>query len=221
MRASSQPDFWDVRYEREEHLFGTAPNAFVASQADRIPRSADVVELGAGEGRTLVYLAGERDTHGTAVDFAPTALEQAKELADAHGVALDTVQADVRTWQPTRCWDVVLVTFVQLLPHERPAFYQLMRRIVRPGGWLIGEWFRPDHLNGAYARIGPSAADRMVPVEELRAAFAACTIERCEAADVDLAEGQRLRGEAAVVRFAARAPTARPGQQSAAGSVDS
>jgi hypothetical protein len=36
-RASSHPDFWDTRYEREDHLFGTAPNAFVTAAGHRLP----------------------------------------------------------------------------------------------------------------------------------------------------------------------------------------
>jgi len=208
MRASSQPDFWDVRYEREDHLFGTGPNAFIASQTERIPRGADVVELGAGEGRNLIHLAETRDGHCTAVDFAPTALREAEALAALHGVPLRTVQADLRAWQPDRRWDAVLVTFVQLLPHERPAFYRLMQQCVRPGGWVLGTWFRPDHLEGDYARIGPSAADRMVSPDEVRDHFHAFSIAHCAAVDVALAEGPRLRGPSAVVHLAAQAPPA-------------
>lgn len=172
------------------------------------------MELGAGEGRTLIHLAATRGTHGTAVDFAPTALRQAEALADEKDVALDTVQADVRTWQPDRRWDAVLVTFVQLLPDERPRLYRLMQQLVRPGGWVLAAWFRPDHRRGDYARIGPSAADRMVPVSEVRAAFDALRIDRCAAADVTLREGPLLRGRAAVVHLAAQAPGGAPSARS-------
>jgi SAM-dependent methyltransferase len=207
MRASSQPEFWDIRYKREDHLFGTGPNAFVASQAGRVPRGANVVELGAGEGRNLIHLAETRGCHSTAVDFAPAALQQAEALATEHGVALEAVQADVRTWQPNTQWDAVLVTFVQLLPHERPGFYELIRQIVRPGGWVLGEWFRPKHLDGGFDRIGPNAADRMVTADELRHHFDDFAIAHCESLEVTLAEGDRLRGRAAVVRLAAQAPS--------------
>lgn len=205
-RASSRPDFWDVRYEREEHLFGTGPNAYIASQAERIPRGADVVEFGAGEGRNLIHLAETRGCHGTAVDFAPSALQQAEALADKHGITLEMVQADLRTWQPDRRWDAVLVTFVQLLTPEQPGLFQLMRRAVRPGGWVLGTWFRPDHLEGTYARIGPSAADRMVSVQALHSHFDAFTVGTCQAVDATLTEGPRLQGSAALVHLAAQAP---------------
>lgn len=198
-RASSHPDFWDTRYEREDHLFGTAPNAFVTEAAHRLPPESEVVEVGAGEARTLAWLARQHGHRTTAVDFSPEALATAAQWAEAHDLPLDTVQADVRTWSPDRQWDAALVTFLQLLPDERPVLYRLLRRIVRPGGWILGEWFRPDHLAGDYDRMGPSQADRMVPREEVRTAFGD-EIVRCHAADVQLREGPLLNGHAAVVR---------------------
>ena len=203
-RASSHAEFWDVRYERETHLFGTQPNAFVASAAEYVPAEADVVELGAGEARNLVYLATRYGHSVTAVDFAPTALDQAQALAAEHGVSLETIEADLRTWTPDRQWDGVLVTFVQLLPHERPRFYQVIQEALRPGGVVIAEWFRPAHLTGDYARIGPSKGDRMVPPDELREHFASLEIVRCEATETTLDEGDKLHGRAGVVRFVAR-----------------
>jgi len=199
-RPSSRPDFWDVRYEREEHLFGTAPNAFVQEEAHRLPPESRVVELGAGEGRTLAWLAREYDHRTTAVDFSAEALATAERWAEEYDLPLNTIQADVRTWAPEQQWDAAIVTFLQLLPDERPRLYRLLRDIVRPGGWIIAEWFRPDHLNGNYDRMGPSTDDRMVPVGEVRAAFSDDEILRCDPVDVHLREGPLLKGNAAVVR---------------------
>lgn len=203
-RPSSQPDFWDVRYEREEHLFGAAPNAFVAEEARRLPPECEIVELGAGEGRTLAWLAREHGHRTTAVDFSDEALATAVRWAEEFKLPLDTIQADVRTWTPDQQWDAAIVTFLQLLPDERPRLYQLLRNIVRPGGWIVAEWFRPDHLNGDYDRMGPSTADRMVPVEEVRAAFSDDEILRCDPVVAHLHEGPLLKGDAAVVRVLVR-----------------
>ena len=178
----------------------------MASAAEHLPTEADVVELGAGEARNLVYLATRYDHRVTAVDFAPTALEQARTLAADHGVSLETVEADLRTWTPDRQWDGVLVTFVQLLPHERPRFYRVIQDALRPGGVAIAEWFRPAHLTGKYARIGPSKMDRMVPPDELRKHFSSMDILQCEATETMLDEGNKLQGRAAVVRFVAQKP---------------
>ncbi len=203
-RASSQPAFWDVRYEENEHLFGVRPNHFVAAWADHLPRGVETVELGAGEGRNLIHLAQQKQHRVTAVDFAPTALQEAKALAAACKVPMETIEADVRTWTPGQQWDVVVVTFVQLLPAERPGFYALVKRLLRPGGYLIGEWFRPAHLNDGYARIGPSRPDRMIPVEELRRQFARHQILHCSAVTTHLADGPLLRGRAGTVQCAVR-----------------
>lgn len=208
-RPSSHAEFWDERYARETHLFGTAPNAFVAEEAHRLPSDAEVVEIGAGEGRTLLWLAETRGCRCTAVDFAREALSTAASRAEANRLPLETIEADVRTWAPSRQWDAAIVTFVQLLPDERPILYRRLRALVRPGGWILGEWFRPDHLTGPYDRIGPSTEDRMVPVDEVRAAFSRDKILRCEPVDVHLDEGSFLKGEAAVVQLVAR--RARPG----------
>ena len=204
-RASSQPSFWDPRYASHDHLFGTEPNAFVATEAHRLPSNSSVVELGAGEGRTVAWLCAEHGHRGAAVDFSRTALVQADQWAERNGLPLQTVEADVRTWAPGRQWDAVIVTFLQLLPSERPALYRLMRRLVRPGGWVLGEWFRPAHHAGdTYDRIGPSRGDRMVPRDEVNRAFADDIVHRCDAADVQLNEGDLLKGRAAVVRLVAQ-----------------
>ena len=199
-RPSSRPDFWDVRYEQDRHLFGAEPNAFVKAAAHRLPPESAVVELGAGEGRTAAWLAREHGHRVTAVDFSETALKTAQERAEAEHLRLDTVRADVRTWRPDRQWDAAVVTFLQLLPDERPHLYRLLKNSVRSGGWLLAEWFRPAHLTGPYDRMGPSRADRMVPVDEVRRAFADEHLASVEAVDVHLQEGPHLTGDAAVVR---------------------
>ena len=199
-RPSGRPDFWNVRYERERSLFGAEPNAFVEAEAHRLPPKSEIVELGAGEGRTTAWLAREHGHHGTAVDFSETALATAQEWAEAEDLPLDTVRADVRTWQPNRQWDAAVVTFLQLLPDERPQLYRLLKDIVRPGGWVFAEWFRPAHLTGDYERMGPSRADRMVPVDEVRRAFADDRVVFMKAVDAHLHEGRHLNGRAAVVR---------------------
>ncbi len=199
-RPSSHPEFWNVRYERDEPLFGAEPNAFVEEQAHRLPPESAVVELGAGEGCTPAWLARAHGHHATAVDFSETALATAQEWAMAEDLSLNTIQADVRTWQPSRQWDAALVTFLQLLPDERPRLYRLLKTLVRPGGWMFAEWLRPAHLTGDYDRLGPSRMDRMVPVDEVRRAFAGESHVCVEPVDVHLHEGSHLNGKAAVVR---------------------
>lgn len=198
--------FWDARYAEEKHLFGTAPNAFIAEEAHRLPEGAEVVELGAGEGRNLVFLAKARGCRVTAVDFAAEGLKEAERLAAAESVELETIRADVRIWKPERTWSGVLVTFLQLLPEERPAFYRLIQKLLRPGGLFLAEWFRPAHAGAAYADIGPPDAERLISAEELHAHFPEAGILRCEEVDRDLDDGPVLQGRSAIVQFVYRQP---------------
>lgn len=139
------------------------------------------------------------------MDFSAEALAGAQALAKRAGVDLETVEADVCTWRPgDRRWDAAVVTFLQLLPDERVRLYDLLRTVVRPGGWILGQWFRPAHLSGDYDRIGPSTEDRMVPRSELEQHFAADALAVCEKQDVHLEEGEFLRGHAACVHLVAR-----------------
>jgi len=204
-RPSSRPPFWDERYAAHDHLFGRAPSAFVADEAARLPPESEVVEFGAGEGRTLRWLAQECGHRCTAVDFSAEALSQAEAWARQHDLPLETIQADVRTWTPSRQWDVALLTFLQLLPDERPGLYERLRAAVQPGGWILAEWFRPAHVEQErFDRIGPSRRDRMVPPDEVCAAFAGDTILRCDPVETTLNEGEFLNGRAAVVRLVVR-----------------
>ncbi|WP_028566755.1 class I SAM-dependent methyltransferase [Salisaeta longa] len=201
-RPSSTPDFWDARYRAQAAPFGTQPAAIVRQQAHRIAPGSAVVGLGAGDARSLVALAHAKECTCTAVDFSRAALDRAAAAAAAADTALETIHADLRTWSPPRRWDVALATFVQLLPHERPALYAALRNSVRPGGWMLGAWFRPAHLEGSFDRVGPTRPDRMVPPAELRAAFAADRVVQCEPIDGPLDEGGFLAGRAATVHLA-------------------
>jgi len=207
-RPSSWPQFWDERFHAYDALFGTQPSGFIGDEAYRIPPESRVLELGAGEGRTLVWLCLEHGHQVTALDFSEVALQQAEAWAEKYDLRLDTIKADVRTWEPSRSWDAVIVTFVQLLPGERPKLYRRMRGATRPGGWIFGEWFRPAHVaSDRYDRIGPSRMDRMVPVREVRSAFSDDDIARCDAEDVYLEGGEFLNGHAGVVRLVAQRGT--------------
>jgi SAM-dependent methyltransferase len=173
----------------------------VAGEVHRLPRGASVLDLGAGEGRTALSVAREIDGRATLVDFSSEALAAARALAAEWEVECTAVEADLRTWVPERTYDVVLCTFVQLLPGERPRLYRLLRDSVAADGWILGEWFRPAHLGGGYDRMGPSQPDRMVPLAELRAHLGAEPSARCTTADVTLDEGPFLCGRAALSRL--------------------
>ncbi|WP_434972440.1 class I SAM-dependent methyltransferase [Longibacter sp.] len=173
--------------------------------ADRIPPKAEVLEIGAGEGRTLRGLAQSRGVSGVGVDFSHEAIATGRRRAAAQSLDVTFEHADIRSWSPSSTWDVVIVTFVQLLPPERSKLYAGMRAAVRPDGLVLGQWFRPDHLSGDFDRVGPNRPDRMVPPDEVEAAFKTFHDLSVTSEVVSLDEG-RLQGEAATVHLVARFP---------------
>lgn len=204
-RRTSASDFWETRYVEHGALFGWGPSAFVARHAGWIPPDSDVVDLGAGEARTLIWLARTFGHRPTAVDFSETALATARHRAADQSTALETVLADLRTWTPVRSWDAVLISFLHLLPDERQHLYPIIRQMLRPGGVVLAEWFAPNHLHGGFDRMGPSQPDRMVSAAELQQAFPSFSIVRCASQCVALRESTVLSGRAAVTQFIARA----------------
>jgi SAM-dependent methyltransferase len=198
-------EFWNDRFARDEFVYGETPNQFVASAADTwLPRTADVLALGAGEGRNAVHLA--RQGHSvTALDYSSEGLRKAQRLAEAAGVTVDTILADVRTWTPDRTWDAVVTTFLHLPSEDRPGLYRRIQQCLRPGGVLVAEWFRPEQRTDGYTSGGPPDPAMMVTAKELREHFAPAGIEQLDADEPVLKEGMH-QGPAATVRFVWRKP---------------
>ena len=84
---------WDARYSGAEYVYGTAPNDFLASVADQIPKGW-VLSLAEGEGRNAVYLAG-LGYKVLAVDSSAVGLGKAQQLAKEYDVAIETRVADL------------------------------------------------------------------------------------------------------------------------------
>ncbi|SHK33766.1 SAM-dependent methyltransferase [Rhodothermus profundi] len=195
------PERWNQRFASPDFFYGTAPNAFIAETIPRYLRpGAEVIELGAGEGRNAVWLA-RQGFCVTALDYAEIGLEKTRQLATQAGVTVDTVQADVTRWQPDRTWDAVVITFLHLPPEARPILYALVHRILRPKGYLIAEWFRPEQRIEGYPSGGPPDPTWMVTADELRQHFAPEGFHLLENATPVLHEGPGHQGPAATVRL--------------------
>lgn len=192
--------FWDARFESEVYTYGTRPNTFVTEEAGRIPAGAEVLDLGAGEGRNAVWLA-EQGFRVTALDFAEAGLAKTRALAAERGVTVETVLADAAFWTPERPWDAVVCTFLHLRLGERLRLYTAIQAALRPGGLLLAEWFRPEQRTDGYTSGGPPTLDLLTKPRELRQHFIWGEILMCEPAEVTLNEGPFHQGPAATVRF--------------------
>ena len=111
---------WDERYSEPGFAYGSAPNEFLASVVDRIPKGR-VLSLAEGEGRNAVYLAA-LGYEVTGVDGSEVGLRKAMELAAERGVTITAVQADLSGFEiETEQWDGIIACYCHLPSALRAA----------------------------------------------------------------------------------------------------
>jgi len=204
-RTQSQTDaaeFWNARFAGEEHLYGTAPNAWLVSQAARLRAGSQVLTIGDGEGRNGVWLA-EQGHEVTAVDASERGLAKARALAQARGVTVRQVLADLTRWDwPVGAFDAVVSIFVHFDRAARPLVHRSMLAALVPGGLILLEGYTPyQHL---YRTGGPQDLDMLVTAWRLKEDFAGAEIMELEETETELSEGRGHSGRSAVVRLIAR-----------------
>lgn len=193
---------WDDRYSKEDYIFGTEPNDFLKSVAERIPEHGKVLCLADGEGRNGVYLAGLGHSV-TSVDQSPVGLAKADRLATERGVSLTTVVADLTEYDlGSECWDAVVSIFFHIPEAPRRQIYERVTQSLKPGGMLILESYTPDQLK--FRTGGPPMAELMMTKDIARATFPELAFEHCEELERDVVEGSGHTGRAAVLQVIAR-----------------
>lgn len=198
-------DFWNQRYAVEEYVFGTEPNAFLAAQAHCFVPGQRVLAAADGEGRNGVWLA-RQGLEVLAVDVSPPALAKARKLAAKHGVALETEQADLLSWEwGENRFDAVVAIFIQFVPAEgRRRLHRLMRQALKPGGLILLQGYTPKQLE--FKTGGPSERDNLYAAENLRGDFAGLEILELREYEREVDEGAGHRGMSALVEMVARKP---------------
>jgi 2-polyprenyl-3-methyl-5-hydroxy-6-metoxy-1,4-benzoquinol methylase len=189
---------WDARFDRDDYIFGTAPNAFLAAQRARLAPGQRALAVADGEGRNSVWLA-QQGLVATAFDIAPRGVAKARALAARAGVTVDLHVAAVEQWDWTpAAYDVVVAIFVQFAaPPVRERMFAGMLATLRPGGLLLLQGYTPRQLD--YRTGGPPNADHLYTPRLLRAAFAAHEIVELREHDEVLSEGTQHAGLSALI----------------------
>ena len=193
---------WNERYADSDYLFGTKPNDFLKSVADRLAPKSRVLCLADGEGRNGVYLAtlGHRVT---AVDQSRVGLKKAKQLAEQKQVSIDTIEADLAVYDlGNESWDCIVSIFFHIPPDLRDRIYPRIIKALKPGGILILESYTPEQLD--YGTGGPPIADLMLTGKDLEGYFSELHIEHLETLEREVIEGTGHTGLASVVQLIAR-----------------
>jgi cyclopropane fatty-acyl-phospholipid synthase-like methyltransferase len=196
--SSSDFDHWQERFASEEYRFGTAPNAFLASQVKRLPKAGKALAIADGEGRNGVFLA-EQGLDVLSLDFSSNAQVKARKLAAARGVTIRTEQADVVNWTyPAATFDVVAAIFFQFAgPADRAKIFAGIKRTLKPGGLLLLEGYTPKQLD--YKTGGPSKLENLYTRELLQAAFGDFSSLDIRDYEAELHEGAGHGGMSALI----------------------
>jgi len=146
--------YWEQRYQEGStrwDLGQAAPplQAWLLA-SDDLPRGRTIV-LGCGRGYDAVLFA----QHGfevTAVDFAPSAIAATTALAAANHLPMQILQRDIFDLVPefSGCFDYVVehTCFCAIDLSLRPQYVDLVRSLLKPGGYLLGLFFTHDRPGG-------------------------------------------------------------------------
>jgi 2-polyprenyl-3-methyl-5-hydroxy-6-metoxy-1,4-benzoquinol methylase len=203
--SSADAPFWNARYAVDDYIFGTAPNAFLASQAALIHPALRTLAIADGEGRNSVWLA-EHGAEVHAIDISPVALTKAQALADTRGVSVRFEQADLLHWDwPHAHYDMVVAIFIQFAPPPlRERIIAGIKLCLKPGGTLILQGYTPRQLE--YATGGPGNAANMYTAEILRGWFGDWAIGHLHEHDSVISEGSHHHGLSALIDLVAVKP---------------
>jgi SAM-dependent methyltransferase len=199
----SELERWESRFAAPDYLFGTAPNAFLKSQAHRLEPGQRALALADGEGRNGVWLA-ELGLDVLSLDFSANALKKARALATLRRVDMQFQQVDLATWPwPTAEFDVIVAIFIQFAdPPFRQRIFEGIKRALKPGGLLLMQGYRPEQLT--YRTGGPSQVENLYTTALLQDSFSDLAAIEINEHDSTVDEGGGHAGMSALIDFVGR-----------------
>jgi len=207
MNANSELERWNGRFSAEGYVFGTEPNAFLASQRHRLKPGMSALCVADGEGRNSVWLA-QQGLRVTAFDFSPVGVKKAREMAARAGVEVEYGVADIYSWDwDARRFDCVVVIFIQFAaPVQRERIFGGIVRALNPGGLLILQGYTPKQIE--YGTGGPKHAENMYTSKLLRESFSMLDILHLAEHEDVVDEGGGHSGLSALIDLVAQRPAA-------------
>jgi len=143
----NEQEFWNSRYQNKNvgwDLKSPTPVFQHILKEKKIINSGKLLILGSGYGYDAVE-AAKVGFEVTAVDFSPSALSFAKELAKKEKVNIDFIQKDFFKLETDTSsgFDAVYdyVTFCAIDPLRREEYAKLINALLKCGGVFIALWF--------------------------------------------------------------------------------
>jgi SAM-dependent methyltransferase len=151
----------------EHHWWYRGRRKIVRAELDRLPLTAGarVLDAGCGSGRTLQELTGYGEVSGIELDPDAAAVAASKGYGEVQVGRLEELPWQDASFDLITCLDVIEHT-----PDDHATLTEL-RRVARPGGWLLvtvpayqALWSLHDAANHHYRRYGRRAL-RLAAVE--------------------------------------------------------
>lgn len=196
--AKFASEFWNERFSTGEYIYGTNPNRFFKEKIDGL-KSGKLLLLGEGEGRNAVY-ASKNGWEVDAVDFSETAKEKALKLATQNNVKVNYTVSNLSDFNPEEnYYDAIVLIFIHLKPDVRKIVHKRAVNALKHKGKIILEVFEKKQLGKNSG--GPQNEEMLYSKDELENDFKNLRIHLLEEKTISLDEGDKHKGDAAVIRF--------------------
>lgn len=196
---------WDSRYDQPDFLFGTEPNAYLASHQELFAKGKKALAVADGEGRNSVWLA-RQGLMVDAFDISSIGVAKAREYARTANVAVNfqVCDCDAWDWQPA-AYDYVVAIFVQFAPPEmRQRLFANMVRTLKPSGIIVLQGYTPKQLE--YKTGGPPEVSHLYTENLLKSSFQELEIIELRSYEAEINEGTQHCGRSALIGMAAKKP---------------
>lgn len=192
-------NLWHERFQNEEYVYGTEPNIFIKTFADKLQHCKTIGAFAEGEGRNAVFLA-TKGHHVTAFDFAESGLRKTKQLAEKHQVTVETKLHNLITDAiPTNTFDAAIMVFGHFPKQHQLNILNGIAGSVKSGGIIMMEMYSEHQLK--YGTGGPQQIDMLYHAAQLLQWCEQFNIVHFFTGELNRNEGALHTGLAHVIQF--------------------
>ncbi len=132
------PTDYEKIYQQQRHALGDPTREFVAFFDHYNKQKADILDIGCGQGRDALFIAS-LGHHVVGVDISQTGIAQLLEDAQSEGLNIEGIVADLRDFEPTDTYDVIVIdrTLHMLAEDIRLSVLERVCQATREGGFIL------------------------------------------------------------------------------------
>ncbi|MBL7920709.1 MAG: class I SAM-dependent methyltransferase [Bacteroidia bacterium] len=190
-------EFWNDRYSSSDYAYGIEPNDFLKKQ--NFKPKGNILCLAEGEGRNAVFLA-RQGYKVTAIDYSLKGLQKTQQLAKIFKVSIDTICADIGTYDfDENQWDGIVCIFGHFPPSLRNKVHSKIYSSLKKGGKCVLVAYSKEQLK--YNTGGPLNADLLYSINELEEDFSDFKTILIEQIEINISEGKFHDGLSSVIQI--------------------